>query len=51
MRYHLELHAVVDSNITVKEGHRLAHELEDALRLQLPELGHVLVHIEPDDYS
>ncbi|MCW4467872.1 cation diffusion facilitator family transporter [Flavobacterium sp. MFBS3-15] len=51
MRYHLELHAVVDSNITVKEGHRLAHELEDVLRLQLPELGHVLVHIEPDDYS
>lgn len=51
MRYHLELHAVVDSNITVKEGHRLAHELEDALRLELPELGHVLVHIEPDDYS
>lgn len=51
MRYHLELHAVVNSNITVKEGHRLAHELEDALRLQLPELGHVLVHIEPDDYS
>ncbi len=51
MRYHLELHAIVDSNITVKEGHRLAHELEDALRLQLPELGHVLVHIEPDDYS
>jgi len=51
MRYHIELHAVVDSNITVKEGHRLAHELEDALRLSLPELGHVLVHIEPDDYS
>lgn len=51
MRYHIELHAVVDSNITVKEGHRLAHELEDALRLELPELGHVLIHIEPDDYS
>jgi cation diffusion facilitator family transporter len=51
MHYHLELHAIVDSNITVKEGHRLAHELEDTLRLQLPELGHVLVHIEPDDYS
>jgi cation diffusion facilitator family transporter len=51
MNYHLELHAVVDSNITVKEGHRLAHQLEDTLRLQLPELGHVLVHIEPDDYS
>ncbi|MEL1242919.1 cation diffusion facilitator family transporter [Flavobacterium sp. DGU11] len=51
MRYHLELHAIVDANITVKEGHRLAHELEDTLRLKLPELGHVLVHIEPNDYS
>ncbi|AWH85618.1 cation-efflux pump [Flavobacterium album] len=51
MRYHVELHAVVDANISVKAGHILAHELEDALRLRLPELGHVLVHIEPNDYS
>ena len=48
MKYHVDLHAVVDGKITVKEGHQLAHELKDYLRLQIPQLGHVLIHIEPD---
>lgn len=51
MRYHIELHAIVDANISVKKGHELGHKLEDALRLKLGNLGHVLIHIEPDDYS
>jgi len=51
MRYHIELHAIVDANISVKKGHELGHNLEDALREKLGNLGHVLVHIEPDDYS
>ncbi|MGV3459150.1 MAG: cation diffusion facilitator family transporter [Flavobacterium sp.] len=51
MRYHIELHAIVDSNITVKKGHELGHNLEDALREKMGNLGHVLIHIEPDDYS
>lgn len=50
MKYHIELHAIVDSNITVKEGHELAHILKDTLREEIPELGHVLIHIEPTDY-
>lgn len=51
MRYHIELHAIVDANISVKKGHELGHKLEDALREKLGNLGHVLIHIEPDDYS
>lgn len=51
MKYHLELHAIVDANISVKRGHELAHILENKLRLELPQLGHVLIHIEPNDYS
>lgn len=51
MRYHIELHAIVDANISVKRGHELGHNLEDALREKLGNLGHVLIHIEPDDYS
>jgi len=47
MQFHVELHATVDANITVKQGHDLAHKLKDTLREQLPQLGHVLVHIEP----
>ncbi|MEE1900075.1 cation diffusion facilitator family transporter [Flavobacterium rakeshii] len=51
MVYHIELHAIVNANITVKEGHKLAHELEDYLRKQITGVGRVLIHIEPDDYS
>lgn len=49
MQYHVDLHATVDSNITVKEGHNLAHKLKDTLREEIPELGHVLIHVEPND--
>jgi cation diffusion facilitator family transporter len=49
MQYHVDLHATVDSNITVKEGHDLAHKLKDTLRKEIPELGHVLIHVEPND--
>ena len=47
MQYHVDLHAIVDANITVKKGHEIAHSLKDTLRNQIPELGHVLIHIEP----
>jgi cation diffusion facilitator family transporter len=49
MKYHVDLHAVVSAEISVKEGHQLAHILKDTLRKEIPELGHVLIHIEPDD--
>ncbi len=48
MKYHVDLHAVVDANITVKLGHGIAHALKDTLRRELPQLGHVSIHIEPD---
>ena len=47
LKYHVDLHATVDANITVKEGHDIAHHLKDTLRRDLPQLGHVLIHIEP----
>ena len=47
LKYHVDLHAMVDANITVKIGHEIAHKLKDTLRLNLPQLGHVLIHIEP----
>lgn len=48
MKYHVDLHARVNGDITVKEGHDLSHLLKDTLREKIPELGHVLIHIEPD---
>ena len=49
MKYHVDLHATVDANLTVKEGHDIAHLLKDTLRKEIPELGHVLIHIEPNE--
>ena len=47
MKYHVDLHAVVEANLTVKQGHDIAHLLKDTLRNEIPQLGHVLIHVEP----
>lgn len=47
LKYHIDLHATVNANLTVKQGHDIAHKLKDTLRQELPQLGHVLIHIEP----
>ena len=47
MKYHIELHAIVDGSLTVREGHDLSHQLKDALHIKIPPLGHILIHIEP----
>jgi divalent metal cation (Fe/Co/Zn/Cd) transporter len=49
MKYHVDLHAIVDATISVKEGHDISHRLKDTLREEIPQLGHVLIHIEPND--
>ena len=49
MKYHVDLHAKVSANISVKQGHEIAHQLKDSLRKAIPQLGHVLIHIEPDN--
>jgi cation diffusion facilitator family transporter len=49
MKFHVDLHAAVDANITVKKGHDIAHNLKDYLRKEIPQLGHVLIHIEPSE--
>ena len=48
MKFHVDLHAIVNSDITVKSGHDIAHNLKDYLREEIPNLGHVLIHIEPN---
>jgi cation diffusion facilitator family transporter len=49
MKFHVDLHAIVNSEITVKSGHDIAHKLKDYLRKEIPNLGHVLIHIEPNE--
>jgi cation diffusion facilitator family transporter len=47
MRLIVDLHIEVDPNITVQEGHRLAHEVKDKLQGELPQVRDVMVHVEP----
>jgi cation diffusion facilitator family transporter len=49
MKFHVDLHAIVDSEITVKSGNDIAHKLKNYLRKEIPNLGHVLIHIEPNE--
>ncbi|MCF8272711.1 MAG: cation diffusion facilitator family transporter [Flavobacteriaceae bacterium] len=48
MKFHVDLHTIVNAKISVKEGHEIAHNLKDYLRKEMPNLGHVLIHIEPN---
>ena len=47
MTFHVDLHVIVDGDITVNEGHDIAHDLKDELIKAFPEIADVLVHIEP----
>jgi divalent metal cation (Fe/Co/Zn/Cd) transporter len=49
MKFNVDLHAIIDGKISVKKGHDISHHLKDHLRNELPNLGHVLIHIEPDE--
>lgn len=49
MKFHIDLHAMVDGTISVTKGHDIAHLLKDHLHQEIPNLGHILIHIEPDD--
>lgn len=49
LRYHIDLHAMVDAEISVKEGHYLAHKLKDRLMSEIPQIGDILIHVEPYD--
>mgnify|MGYP000197199490 CR=1 FL=1 len=49
MQYHVDLHAIVNGEISVRDGHNISHDLKDHLQFVMPELTHILIHIEPDD--
>lgn len=49
MQFHVDLHAMVDGDISVTKGHDIAHLLQDHLKAEIPNLCHVLIHIEPDE--
>lgn len=46
--FHIDLHIIVDGNISVHSGHEIAHRLKDELLAKFPEISDVLIHVEPD---
>jgi cation diffusion facilitator family transporter len=50
MKYLVDLHITVDADISVREGHQIAHDLQDHLLAAIPDLAQVLIHVEPDQY-
>lgn len=49
LTYLVDLHTIVAGDLTVREGHDIAHRLKDTLQEQIPEIAHVLIHIEPGE--
>ncbi len=49
LKYLVELHAIVNGEISVRKGHEIAHLLSDTLISVIPEIKQVMVHIEPND--
>lgn len=47
--YFVDLDVVVFGDITVREGHRIGHAVQDAVRDGEPMINKVLVHVEPHD--
>ena len=48
MVYYVDLHMIVDGNVSVIQGHKIAHDLKDEIQKQIPRIADVLVHTEPD---
>ena len=49
LEFYVDLHVGVNPELSVREGHRIAHNVRKAIRKAKPHIADVLVHIEPDD--
>ena len=47
VEYYVDIHVLVSGEMSVRDGHTIAHCVKDAVRGQMPSVADVLVHIEP----
>lgn len=47
--YYVDIHVVVDGEISVKEGHHIAHEVKERLESSAMRVKGAIVHVEPFD--
>lgn len=43
----VDMHVHVDPEMSVREAHRIAHEIKDEVKRKLPSVWDVLIHLEP----
>jgi divalent metal cation (Fe/Co/Zn/Cd) transporter len=47
--FYVDLHVIVCGTLSVREGHHIAHVVEDAVLKRMPQVEEVLIHIEPEE--
>jgi cation diffusion facilitator family transporter len=47
LSFYVDLHVKVNGDITVREGHKIAHEVKRAIQQSEARIADVLVHVEP----
>jgi len=47
LRYHVDLHLEVDPEMTVRQSHKVAHDVRECILERLVWVADVLVHVEP----
>jgi cation diffusion facilitator family transporter len=47
LSFYVDLHVGVDGGISVRDGHRIAHQVKDAIKQTDSRIADVLVHVEP----
>lgn len=51
IKNHADMHLWVDKDLTVEQGHNIAHAVKDHIQEVMPQFAHIHIHIEPDGRS
>lgn len=47
--FYVDLHVIVAGEVSVRDGHRIAHQVKEAVRSANPRIADILIHIEPPE--
>jgi divalent metal cation (Fe/Co/Zn/Cd) transporter len=47
--YQMEIHVVVDGDMTVRDGHAIAKEVEQCLARDVGNVNTIIVHVDPSE--
>ncbi|NME68906.1 cation diffusion facilitator family transporter [Flammeovirga aprica] len=46
-KFYVDLHIIVNGEMSVREGHDIAHNVKDSLKADFNEIADILIHVEP----